>query len=179
MFRWIRNLWRKPADHAEENLMIPAPPPPDPMPPPVAVPTRISDAGLDLIKSHEGLRLNAYLCPAGVLTIGYGHTATTQTGQQITEAQAEALLRQDVQWAEAAVRRNVTVPLTQSQFDALVSFVFNIGEPAFRRSTLLRLLNDGQRAAAADEFARWNKAGNRVLAGLTRRRADEQQLFLS
>ena len=140
---------------------------------------QISKAGLDLIKQFEGLYLNAYRCPAGVPTIGYGHTAGVAMGQTITQQQADDYLRRDVRQFERAVSRQVRVPLTQGQFDALVSFAFNLGEGALAQSTLLRLLNAGDYAGAAAQFDRWNKAGGRVLPGLVRRRAAERALFES
>ena len=138
---------------------------------------QISKAGLDLIKQFEGLYLQAYRCPAGVPTIGYGHTAGVAMGQTITQQQADDYLRRDVRQFERAVSRLVRVPLTQGQFDALVSFAFNLGEGALAQSTLLRLLNAGDYAGAAAQFDRWNKAGGRVLPGLVRRRAAERALF--
>ena len=138
---------------------------------------QISKAGLDLIKQFEGLYLKAYRCPAGVPTIGYGHTAGVAMGQTITQQQADDYLRRDVRQFERAVARLVSVPLTQGQFDALVSFAFNLGEGALAQSTLLRLLNAGDYAGAAAQFDRWNKAGGRVLPGLVRRRAAERALF--
>ncbi|MEY5099149.1 MAG: hypothetical protein RJA36_1868 [Pseudomonadota bacterium] len=141
---------------------------------------KLSDAGLSLIKRHEGLRLKAYPDPGTggePWTIGYGHTQGVQPGQEITEAQAEDYLREDVYWAEDAVRDHVKVALEQHEFDALVSLAFNIGAGAFARSTLLRKLNDGDKAGAAAEFARWNQAGGKVLPGLVKRRADEAALF--
>ena len=138
---------------------------------------QISKAGLDLIKQFEGLYLKAYSCPAGVPTIGYGHTAGVAMGQSITQQQADDYLRRDVRQFERAVSRLVRVPLTQGQFDALVSFAFNLGEGALAQSTLLRLLNAGDYAGAAAQLDRWNKAGGRVLPGLVRRRAAERALF--
>lgn len=134
---------------------------------------------IDIIKKHEGLRLEAYLpTPNDVWTIGYGHTHTTKQGMKITAGQAESLLRKDIAWVEKAVNTLVVVPLTQNQFDALSSLVFNIGEGAFSTSTLLRLLNAGDYEGAANQFPRWNKQKGRVLNGLTRRRQEERQLFL-
>lgn len=138
---------------------------------------KTSDAGLDLIKSHEGLRLDAYLCPAGVWTIGYGHTGTARPGMRITNEQADELLRLDVEKFEECVRNALQVEVTQGQFDALVSFAFNVGCGALRGSTLLRLLNQGDFDGAAAQFARWNRGGGQVLAGLARRREDERALF--
>ena len=134
---------------------------------------------IDIIKKHEGLRLEAYMpTPNDVWTIGYGHTHTTKQGMKITAGQAESLLRKDTLWVEKAVNKLVVVPLTQNQFDALSSLVFNIGEGAFSTSTLLRLLNSGDYEGAANQFSRWNKQKGRVLNGLTRRRQEERQLFL-
>ena len=137
----------------------------------------ISETGLHLIKSFEGLKLNAYLCPANVWTIGYGTTKGVKAGQAITAAKADELLAADVRQFEDAVNKAVTVPLTQGQFDALVSLTYNIGAAAFRASTLLKLLNAKDYAGAAKQFARWNKANKKVLTGLVRRREAERQLF--
>jgi lysozyme len=138
---------------------------------------KTSQAGIDLIKTFEGIKLNAYLCPANVWTIGYGTTRGVKAGQVISAAKAEELLREDVREFERGVTEAVKVPLAQHQFDALVAFTYNVGLGAFRTSTLLRLLNKGEVAAAAGQFARWNKAGGKVLAGLTRRREAERKLF--
>lgn len=133
-----------------------------------------------LIKEWEALRLEAYKpTPNDVWTIGWGHTATAKPGMTITKAQAQKLFEKDTAWAVNAVNREVNVGLNQNQFDALVSFVFNIGETAFRKSTLLRKLNAGDYEGAANEFPRWNKQAGKVLRGLVRRRAHEQELFLS
>lgn len=137
----------------------------------------VSQQGLDLIKSFEGLRLSAYKCPADVWTIGYGTTAGVKEGQIITKKRAEELLRDDVARFEQQVNRMVNVPLTQGQFDALVSFTYNLGAANLSNSTLLRLLNAGLYDDAALQFSRWNKAGGQVLPGLTRRRAAERALF--
>jgi lysozyme len=138
----------------------------------------ISPEGLALIKEYEGLRLKAYRDAVGVLTIGWGHTGKdVREGMTITQNEAEELLRIDLQKFEAAVKRLVKVQLTQSQFDALVSFTFNLGEYALERSTLLELLNKGQFAAAGDQFGRWVNAGGKPLPGLVRRRAAEADLF--
>jgi len=137
---------------------------------------RITPEGVALIKRFEGLHLTSYLCPAKVWTIGYGHTRTAVKGMRITEAQAEALLREDLKTFELAVNVLVEVPITPHQFSALVSLAFNIGHVAFKRSTLLAKLNAVQ--PCADEFMRWNRAGGRALAGLISRRAEERALFL-
>jgi lysozyme len=138
---------------------------------------KTSSAGLELIKTFEGLKLNAYLCPANVWTIGYGTTRGVKAGQAVSAVKAEELLREDVREFERGVTEAVKVPLAQHQFDALVAFTYNVGLGAFRTSTLLRLLNKGEYSQAAGQFARWNKAGGKVLAGLTRRREAERQLF--
>lgn len=133
--------------------------------------------GLALIKTFEGVRLAAYDDGAGVQTIGYGHTAGVKRGQTITQAEADAFLRNDLAGTEAAVAGLVRVPLNQNEFDALASFVFNCGATALAESTLLRLLNAGHRSAVPAELARWNHAGGRVMAGLTKRRAAEGALW--
>jgi lysozyme len=141
---------------------------------------QIGKPGLDLIKSFEGLKLRAYLCPAKVWTIGFGSTGQHVTpGKVITEAQAEELLKDDLDRFEAAVTRLVTVPLHQNQYDALVSFAFNVGISALERSTLLKRVNAKLFDQAAAEFSKWNRGGGKILAGLTRRRAAEAALFKS
>jgi lysozyme len=143
---------------------------------------KISQQGLDLIKKFEGLRLKAYRCPAGVWTIGYGSTVGVVGGQEITEEEAEALLKDDVFQTELYVDSIIKMPLSQEQFDALVSFIFNIGIGAFRYSTMLKKLNKGDDLGAANEFLKWNKATvngvKKPLAGLTKRRIMEKELFL-
>ncbi|MFT3967097.1 MAG: lysozyme [Sphingobium sp.] len=140
---------------------------------------RIGARGLLIIKQFEGLRLTAYLCPAKVWTIGYGSTGEkVRQGMTITATQAEALLREDLDRFERAV--SVAAPnATQNQFDAMVSLAFNIGIANFNSSTLLRKHRAGDHSGAQAEFARWNKAGGQVLAGLTRRRAAEAALYAS
>ncbi len=143
---------------------------------------RISPAGLDAIKRHEGLRLTAYPDPASggdPWTIGYGHTRDVERGQTITAAQAEQFLREDLAWVETCIERNVVAPLTQGQYDALCSLIFNIGQAAFTKSTLMRLLNQRDYAGAAQQFERWNIAAGQVNLGLTNRRAAERAMFLS
>lgn len=138
---------------------------------------KISDAGLALIKQCEGFRADAYRDAVGVWTIGYGHTRNVRAGDRITPAEGEALLRADLATAGDDVSRAVLVPLCQGQFDALASFVFNLGGPALEGSTLLRKLNAGDYAGAAAEFPRWCRAGQRVLPGLVARRTAERALF--
>ena len=139
-------------------------------------PTGVRD--VELIKEAEGLRLEAYLpTPNDVWTIGYGHTKTAKPGMKITHAGAEALLLHDLAWVETAIDTYVQVPLNQNQYDALASFIYNVGATAFRKSTLLRLLNAGDYDGAADQFPRWNKQKGKVLNGLTNRRQKEKTLF--
>lgn len=145
----------------------------------VATEGKISQEGVDLIKSWEGCRLKAYRCPAGVWTIGYGHTHSAMDGLRITYDRAEELLKQDLQRFEKAITTLVKVPLTQNHFDALVSFAYNVGIEAFRNSTLLKLLNQKNYLLAADQFDRWTKVGKKTLPGLVSRRAEEKKLFLS
>jgi lysozyme len=142
---------------------------------------KLSQAGLDLIKRFEGCKLKAYRDAVGIWTIGYGHTGpNVHDGLTITQKQADDILAQDVGRFASGVAANVRVSLTQSEFDALVSFAFNVGLGAFKTSTLLRLLNDNaDRNVVASQFLRWNKAGDKVLEGLTKRRNAEKALFLS
>lgn len=141
----------------------------------------ISDKGLDLIKRFEGFRDTAYLCPAGVWTIGYGHTQDVKEGDTITQDKAEELLREEVaaKYEPIVVSNTNGLELTQGQFDALVSFVYNVGAYNFETSHLLSLLKAGDIEGAAAQFERWNRAGGKVLDGLTARRAAERELFLS
>ena len=137
----------------------------------------IGERGLELIKSFEGCRLMPYQDSVGVWTVGYGSTTDVQPGESISAAEAEERLRKDCADAEDCVNSTVSVPLTQHEFDALVSFVFNLGCGNFRKSTLLRKLLDSDYDGAAQEFRKWDKAGGQQLAGLTRRRAAEANLF--
>lgn len=146
-----------------------------------------SDKGLALIKQSEGFRGNAYPDPATggkPYTIGNGTTVypsgmPVKLGDKVTEQQADTYLRNDVKKFEAAVSNAVKVKLTQGQFDALVSFTYNVGPANMASSTLIKKLNAGDVNGAADEFLRWNKAAGKVMAGLTTRRAAERALFLS
>lgn len=140
----------------------------------------ISDRGLALITEFEGCSLSAYPDPATggePWTIGYGHTGGVKPGDTCVHEQALEWLRSDTSEAEACVDANVVPELTQNQRDALISFVFNLGCLTFRGSTLLRLLNAGDVAGAAQQFKRWNHAGGKEMAGLTRRREAEADLF--
>ncbi|ELE9731665.1 TPA: lysozyme [Enterobacter kobei] len=143
-----------------------------------------SDKGIALIKQFEGCKLTAYQDSVGVWTIGYGWTQHVdgkpiRAGMTIKQETAERLLKTGLVSYESDVSRLVKVGLTQGQFDALVSFTYNLGARSLSTSTLLRKLNVGDYAGAADEFLRWNKAGGKVLNGLTRRREAERALFLS
>lgn len=137
----------------------------------------LSQNGIELLKAHEGYSSKAYLCPAGVWTIGYGHTGQVKDGDRCTREQAEEWLRQDVHVAEEDVNSLVRAKLSQNQFDALVSFVYNVGHGSFASSTLLRLLNEGRYDLAAAQFPRWVYAGGKQLNGLVARRTDERELF--
>ena len=138
----------------------------------------INSKGLNVVKSFEGLRLDSYLDPVGVWTIGYGTTSGIRGGMHITQSQAESYLKQDLDRFEQAVKSAVKVSLNSDQFSALVSFAYNVGEGALDSSTLLRKLNQGDYQGAASEFARWNKGDGVELPGLTRRRSAEKALFL-
>ena len=133
--------------------------------------------GVELIRHFEGCRFDAYLCPAGVWTIGYGHTADVKEGDSIDQEAAEAFLIEDLEKFEQAVMRLVEVPLTQQQFDALVSWTFNLGAGNLAESTLLRKLNNYQYAEVPEQMMRWVRAGGQVLEGLVKRRAAEAALF--
>lgn len=141
-------------------------------------PKEIGPAGLSLIKLFEGLRLKAYLCPAGKWTIGYGTTTGVREGDVITKEEAEDRLDLSLQLYEAAVEKAVNVPIRGFQFDALVSFAYNVGIKAFKGSTLLKKLNAGDDHGAAEEFLRWKYIKGQVSNGLLRRRKAERELFL-
>lgn len=141
--------------------------------------TGIGTRGIALVREFEGLRLEAYKCPAGVWTIGFGTTQGVRPGMKINSVQAEEMLRRDLTSFETAVKNLVKVQLRSNQYDAIICFVYNIGINAFAKSTFLRKLNAKDYAGAANEFTRWNKAGGKVLPGLTRRREAEKKLFLS
>lgn len=143
---------------------------------------KVSKDGLNLIKEFEGVRLTAYKCPADVWTIGIGHTSAAgapevKPGMTITLQEAYDILNSDLGQYEDAVNKLVKVPLTQNQFDALVSFVYNVGVGAFQKSTLLKKLNDGQYNAVPGELMKWTKAGGKELPGLVRRRRAEAALW--
>lgn len=138
---------------------------------------KISERGISLIKRFEGIRLEAYQDSVGVWTIGYGHTEGVKQGDKISAEQADALLMYDLAIFQRGVNKSVTAAITQGQFDALVSFAFNLGVSALQGSTLLRKLNAG--SDASGEFERWVYAGGVKLAGLVRRREAERALFVS
>ena len=143
-----------------------------------AKPKRTNANGLLLIKSFEGLRLRAYRDAVGIWTIGYGTTRGVRPGMDISMEEAISFLQQDLTRFEKSINDAVKVSINDNQFSALASFTYNVGSGAFRSSTLLRLLNEGKIREAADQFPRWNRAGGRALAGLTRRRRAERKLFL-
>ena len=145
---------------------------------------KTSASGRALIAACEGLRLSAYKDSVGVLTIGYGHTSAAgpplvKVGMRLSgKSEADAILAVDLEKVEQQVSSRVSVPLDQHQFDALVSFTFNLGPGNLSRSTLLRKLNAGEYRSASNEFKRWNKAGGKVLRGLTTRREAERLMFI-
>lgn len=137
-----------------------------------------SGAARALVRQFEGCKLQAYSDSAGVPTIGVGHTRNVKPGQRCSQEQADLWLTQDLDDAGAAVASLVKVPLTQEQFDALTSFVFNLGMRRLAESTLLILLNKRDYNGAAAQFSRWVRSDGQVLDGLVKRRAAEAQLFL-
>ena len=144
----------------------------------------VSLFGVDLICGFEGKRLTAYDDGVGVWTIGFGTTVypngmKVKKGDTCTEAQAKAYMAHDLKKFETAVNNAVTVPLSQNQFDALVSLAYNIGTNAFSKSTLVKKLNANDNRAAADQFDVWVNAGGKCMQGLVNRRAKEKALFLS
>ncbi|MEK6934073.1 MAG: lysozyme [Nanoarchaeota archaeon] len=141
---------------------------------------KISQKGIDLIKQYEGYSARVYLDSAGKSTIGYGHLIRSDESlDQITEYEAEKILRKDIERAEKAVQKSVKAPLTQNQYDALVSFTYNLGEGSLKQSTLLRKLNNSDYNGAKNEFAKWVYAGGKRIKGLENRRKKESELFLS
>jgi GH24 family phage-related lysozyme (muramidase) len=170
----------------------PAPEPPEPPPPPPVAPkpkpkpTRLSKQGAQLIATFEGFRGQLYNDAANHCTIGYGHlvhhgpidgSESAEFKAGVSRERALELLQEDAGKAAAEITRCVKVPLEQHQFDALVSFVFNVGTGAFRESTLLRLLNEGRYDTVEEQLARWTKAGGQTLQGLVNRRRAEAELF--
>lgn len=139
----------------------------------------ISQAGIGLIKGFEGFRADAYLDTGGVPTIGFGHTKFVKMGDNCTEAQAEAWLENDLKQAEADVELMVKVPLTQNQFDACVSFFYNLGAHQLEPSKTLELLNRGDYQGFADAMLKWVYDNGRKIDGLAKRRTAERALFLT
>ena len=133
----------------------------------------------EIIEKFEGLRLEAYKCPAGIWTIGIGSTRDVREGMTITRAEAIGRLMEDMRDADDCIEEHCDVALNSNQRAALISFIFNVGCGNFRSSTLLRLLNAGDYAGCAKQFARWDKAKGKVLAGLAKRRLAERELFES
>lgn len=140
---------------------------------------KTGNKGIELIKHFEGCELEAYKCPAGVWTIGYGHIKGVKEGMTITEHQAEEMLKSELNEYEGYINNLVTVELNQNQFDAMVSWVYNLGGGNLKASTLLKVLNAGNYAGVPEQMLRWNKAGGKVLEGLTRRRQAEADLFVA
>ena len=140
---------------------------------------KVSNKCVALVAEFEGFRSDAYLCPAKVPTLGYGFTKGVKIGDKITREEADTRLLRELDEFANGVRKIVKVSVTQCQFDALVSFAFNVGVTDLKESTLLKMLNAGDSQGAANQFLRWNKAGGKVLPGLTRRRQAEKDLFLS
>lgn len=138
---------------------------------------QISQAGIELIKRFEGCRLSAYLDPIDVPTIGYGHTEGVKMGDKITQEQADKLLAKDVQVRVDAVNAILIKPVTQGQFDALVSFAYNVGVGNLLKSTMMKMINRGQAEDAGSQLLLWDKAGGRTYPGLTRRRKAELALY--
>jgi lysozyme len=146
----------------------------------------INKEGKELIKKYEGFRNHPYKCPANIPTIGYGFThygngeSVSMSDEPINKKDADILLDEILEEYEDAVRRNVTAEINQNQFDALVSFTFNLGEGNLKRSTLLKKVNaNPDDPSIAYEFKRWNKAGGRVLKGLKKRRNEEAYLYFN
>ena len=137
----------------------------------------ISQEGLSLIKKFEGCELKAYKCAAGVWTKGYGSTKGVKEGDTLTQEEADELLLHEMEEYEGYINNAVTVNLEQNQFDALVSWVFNLGPANLKASTMLKVINDNKLTEVPAQIKRWNKAGGKVLQGLIRRREAEALLF--
>jgi lysozyme len=137
----------------------------------------ISQEGISLIKKFEGCELEAYKCAAGVWTIGYGHTKDVTEGMEITQAEAETMLKEELLDYCNYVDMYVQVPLEQNQFDALVSWTYNLGPTNLKSSTMLKVLNTGKYEDVPEQIKRWNKANGKMLDGLIRRREAESLMF--
>jgi lysozyme len=140
---------------------------------------------LSIIKKYEGLKLNAYICPAGVATVGFGSTfypdgRRVKLGDKITLQEAESILLHDIKRFEKEVRNSVKIEITNNQLSALISFTYNVGASAFRKSTLLKKVNANPTDLTIhNEFMRWTRAGGKVLPGLVKRRAEESKLYFT
>lgn len=183
---WLRGFWQRDAIPPPAADMLGAATLPSVAIKPGLIDTRggpVPESAVDLVKKWEGFRSKPYRCPAGVPTIGFGATrytdgeAVSMDDEPISEEAAMGLLRATIAKFAADVDRLVTVPLKRHERAALISFTFNLGPGALRQSTLLKKLNAGDRAGAAAEFQRWNRAGSSILEGLTRRRAEEEVMF--
>ena len=146
---------------------------------------KINKKGIDLIKHFEGFREKAYLCPASISTIGWGTTRyptgqKVELGDHVYKEDAEKYLLNDLRWAENTVNKKVKVKISQGMYNALVSFVYNLGSSIFTESncTLLRKLNEKDYTGASNEFKRWNRVGGRVINGLVKRRYKESNMFV-
>ena len=137
----------------------------------------ISNKGIELIKQFEGCRLKAYQDSVGVWTIGYGHTESVEEGMEISQHQADIMLGSDLVKYANYINEYVTVSLNPNQFDALTSWVYNLGPGNLKSSTMLKVLNEGNYDDVPFQIKRWNKAGGKVLKGLVRRREAEAELF--
>ena len=146
---------------------------------------KVSDKCINMIKHHEGFVRKPYQDPIGLWTVGVGHLIgdgkklPKEWNKEFTDEEVDNILCEDLERFEIGIQRLTKVPLTQSQFDALVSFSFNVGLGNFQSSTLRSKLNRGDYEGASNEFPKWRKAGGKILKGLVRRRADERNLFLT
>ena len=138
---------------------------------------KISSTGVDLIKHFESCKLTAYQDSVGIWTIGWGHTGSVKKGDIWTQGEADNILLNDLDKFEGYVNQHVKVPLTQNQFDALVSWTFNLGPGNLKSSTMLTKLNEKKYDEVPSQMKRWNKAGGKVLRGLERRRNAEAAMF--
>ncbi len=139
---------------------------------------KIGLKGIELIQLYEQCVLEAYMpTPNDVPTIGFGHTKGVAMGDTCTQKEADAWFLEDIEWVEKCVNKAITEQISQNEFDALCSLCFNIGCTNFGKSTLVKQLNEGDHEGAAEQFGRWNRQAGKVLAGLTKRRAKEAELF--
>lgn len=174
MFGWFQKKRSecKPYKSEEEKAEEPKPKAP------ADLDMKTSSVGIDLIKQFEGFRGMAYKDPVGIWTIGYGHIKGVKEGDMITREEATLLLQEELAEYEDYIKKYVKVSLNQNQFDALVSWVYNLGPKNLQQSTMLKKLNRGDYDLVPDEMKKWNRAGGQVLSGLKRRREAEANLFL-